>query len=103
MRVRRLREEEGHLTDMTKCISAEISPPPRKIKDRDAWIDAINTGANAPKSMDALRKQIEFPFTERVMRVRISPRLKLPSQLEVYEGKTDFMDHLDSYKTLMSL
>ncbi|PSS08067.1 Retrotransposon gag domain protein [Actinidia chinensis var. chinensis] len=32
-----------------------------------------------------------------------SSRFKLPTQLETYEGKTDHMDHLDSYKSLMSL
>ncbi|GFZ12853.1 hypothetical protein Acr_23g0012380 [Actinidia rufa] len=43
------------------------------------------------------------PFTERVLRARISSKFKLPTQLGIYEGKTDPMDHLDSYKSLMSL
>ncbi|GFZ17170.1 hypothetical protein Acr_26g0004400 [Actinidia rufa] len=43
------------------------------------------------------------PFTERVLRTRISSKFKLPTQLGIYEGKTDPMDHLDSYKSLMSL
>ena len=42
-------------------------------------------------------------FIERVMRVRVSSRFKLPSHLRVYEKKTDPMDHLDSYKNLMML
>ncbi|XP_057493152.1 uncharacterized protein LOC130778639 [Actinidia eriantha] len=37
------------------------------------------------------------------MRARVSSRFKLPTQLGVHEGKTDPMDHLDSYKSLMSL
>ena len=45
----------------------------QKIRDIDARIDAINTGVNAP------------------------------SKLGVYEGKADPMDHLNSYKNLMSL
>ena len=37
------------------------------------------------------------------MRTRVSSKFKLPTQLEIYEEKTDHMDHLDSYKSLMSL
>ncbi|GFZ21574.1 hypothetical protein Acr_29g0007360 [Actinidia rufa] len=71
--------------------------------DLDAWINAINTGVNAPITIDAFIRQTEPPFIERVMRLKISSRFKLPSQLGVYEGKTDPMDHLDSYKNLMML
>ncbi|GFY87157.1 hypothetical protein Acr_05g0007960 [Actinidia rufa] len=48
-------------------------------------------------------KQTEQPFTGRILRARISSKFKLPTQLGIYEGKTDPMDHLDSYKSLMSL
>ncbi|GFZ08243.1 hypothetical protein Acr_20g0000510 [Actinidia rufa] len=88
---------------MTKLTGAEISPLPRKIKNLGAWIDAINTSMKALVTVDALIRQTEPPFTERVMKVRVSSRFKLPSQLEVYEGKTDPMDHLDLYKNLMML
>ncbi|XP_057461059.1 uncharacterized protein LOC130751453 [Actinidia eriantha] len=37
------------------------------------------------------------------MRARVSFRFKLPTQLGIYEGKTDLMDHLDLYKSLMIL
>ncbi|PSS08179.1 Seed linoleate 9S-lipoxygenase [Actinidia chinensis var. chinensis] len=37
------------------------------------------------------------------MRIKVSSKFKLPSQLRVYKGKTYPMDHLDSYKNLMSL
>ena len=69
----------------------------------DVQIDAINIGVNALVTLDALRKQTESPFTERVMEVRVLSRFKLPSQLGEYEGKMDPMDHLDSYKNLMKL
>ncbi|GFZ21685.1 hypothetical protein Acr_29g0008470 [Actinidia rufa] len=75
----------------------------QKIRDLDARLDAINTGTNAPITMDALVRQTDPPFTERVLRTRISSKFKLPTQLGIYEGKTDPMDHLDSYKSLMSL
>ncbi|GFY96746.1 hypothetical protein Acr_11g0010520 [Actinidia rufa] len=48
-------------------------------------------------------EQTDPPFTERVLRTRISSKFKLPTQLGIYEGKTDPMDHLDSYKSLMFL
>ncbi|GFS39214.1 hypothetical protein Acr_00g0061680 [Actinidia rufa] len=69
-------------------------------------LDAINTGTNAPITVDTLIQQTEPPFTERVMRTRVSSRFKLPTQLKVYKGKTDPMDHLDSklphYRTIDS-
>ncbi|GFY87988.1 GDP-D-mannose 4,6-dehydratase 1 [Actinidia rufa] len=55
----------------------------QKIRDLDAKIDAINTGTSAP--VDALIRQTEPPFTERIMRTRVSSKFKLPTQLGVYE------------------
>ena len=75
----------------------------QKFKDLDAQINAINTRVNVPITMDALIKQIEPPFTERVIGVSVLSRFKLPSQLGVFKRKTDPMDHLDSYKYLMML
>ncbi|GFZ17220.1 hypothetical protein Acr_26g0004900 [Actinidia rufa] len=75
----------------------------QKIRDLDARLDTINTGVGAPVTVDTLIKQTELPFTERILRTRISSKFKLPTQLGIYEGKTDPMDHLDSYKSLMSL
>ncbi|GFY87779.1 hypothetical protein Acr_05g0014180 [Actinidia rufa] len=75
----------------------------QKIRDLDARLDAINTGTNAPITVDALVRQTDPPFTERVLRTQISSKFKLPTQLGIYEGKTDPMDHLVSYKSLMSL
>ncbi|GFS32867.1 hypothetical protein Acr_00g0025180 [Actinidia rufa] len=75
----------------------------QKIRDLDARLDAINTGVGAPVTVDTLIKQTEPPFTERILRARISSKFKLPAQLGMYEGKIDPMDHLDSYKSLMSL
>ena len=37
------------------------------------------------------------------MRTKVSSKFKLPSQLGVYEGKPDLMDHLNSYTNLMTL
>ncbi|GFY95388.1 root hair defective 3 GTP-binding protein [Actinidia rufa] len=46
----------------------------QKIKDLDAWIDAINTGIKAPVIMDALIRQTEPPFTKRAIKVKVSSR-----------------------------
>ncbi|GFY95336.1 hypothetical protein Acr_10g0007210 [Actinidia rufa] len=56
-----------------------------------------------PVTVDALIRQIEPLFTERIMRTRVSSRFKLPTHLGVYEWKTNPMDHLDLYENLMSL
>ncbi|GFS31174.1 hypothetical protein Acr_00g0016040 [Actinidia rufa] len=75
----------------------------QRIRDLDARLDAINTGTNAPVTVDTLVRQTDPPFTERVLGARISSKFKLPTQLGIYEGKTDPMDHLDLYKSLMYL
>ena len=67
----------------------------------DAQIDAVETDFKASMIMEALIKQTKPPFTERVMRVKVSSRFKLPVQLGIYEGKS--MDHLDSFKNLALL
>ncbi|GFY87395.1 hypothetical protein Acr_05g0010340 [Actinidia rufa] len=84
-------------------IGAREKSTSQKIRDLDARLDAINTGTNAPVIVDTLIRQIEPPFTERVLRARVSSRFKLPTQLGIYEGKTDPMNHLDLYKSLMLL
>ncbi|GFZ10533.1 hypothetical protein Acr_21g0011320 [Actinidia rufa] len=89
------REGEGVLTEAT-ISGHEISPPHKKIQDLDARLDTINTGTNAPVIVDTLIRQTEPPFTWRILRARISLKFKLPTQLGIYEGKTDPMDHLDS-------
>ncbi|GFZ11247.1 hypothetical protein Acr_22g0006450 [Actinidia rufa] len=84
-------------------IRARDKSTSQKIRDLDARLDAINTGTNAPVTVDTLVRQTDPPFTERVLGARISSKFKLPTQLGIYEGKTDPMDHLDSYKSLMPL
>ncbi|GFY91075.1 hypothetical protein Acr_07g0012710 [Actinidia rufa] len=70
---------------------------------RHACLDAINTGEGVPVTVDTLIRQTGPPFTEMILRTRVSSRFKLPTQLGIYEGKTNPMNHLDSYKSLMSL
>ncbi|PSR88450.1 Beta-porphyranase [Actinidia chinensis var. chinensis] len=97
------RSRRGRSPHRDDRIRARNKSTSQKFRDLDARLDAINTGAGAPVTVDTLIKQTEPPFTERILRARISSKFKLPAQLGIYEGKTDPMDHLDSYKSLMSL
>lgn len=49
----------------------------QKFKDLDARIDTINTGVNAPITVDALIKQPKPPFTEWVMEVRVLSKFRV--------------------------
>ena len=49
----------------------------QKLKDLDTRLDAINIGASALMTIDALIKQTEPPFTRRVIRIRVSSKFKL--------------------------
>ncbi|GFZ10627.1 hypothetical protein Acr_22g0000250 [Actinidia rufa] len=62
-------------------VRARDKSTSQKIRDLDARLDAINTGAGAPVTVDTLIKQTEPPFTERILRARISSKFKLPTQL----------------------
>ncbi|GFZ18321.1 hypothetical protein Acr_27g0000600 [Actinidia rufa] len=73
----RARVRRGRSPNKGNHTEARDKSTSQKIRDLDARLDAINTGTNAPVTVDAL--------------------------LGIYEGKTDPMDHLDSYKSLMSL
>ncbi|GFY86848.1 hypothetical protein Acr_05g0004870 [Actinidia rufa] len=99
----RARVRRGRSPNRGDHTEARDKSTSQKIRDLDARLDAINTGTNAPVTVDALVRQTDPPFTKRVLGARISSKFKLPTQLGIYEGKTDPMDHLDSYKSLMSL
>ncbi|GFZ12862.1 hypothetical protein Acr_23g0012470 [Actinidia rufa] len=92
----------GALTEVTTS-GHEISPPHKRFETWTPGSMPSTLGQGAPVTVDTLIKQTEPPFTERILRARISSKFKLPTQLGIYEGKTDPMDHLDSYKSLMSL
>ncbi|GFY95105.1 hypothetical protein Acr_10g0004900 [Actinidia rufa] len=97
------RSRRGRSPHRGDHIRARDKSTSQKIRDLDARLDAINNGTNAQVTVDALIRQTEPPFTGRVLRARISSKFKLPTQLGIYEGKTDPMDHLNSYKSLMLL
>ncbi|GFZ13233.1 hypothetical protein Acr_23g0016180 [Actinidia rufa] len=99
----RSRVRRGRSPNRGDHIEARDKSTSQKIRDLDARLDAINTGTNAPVTVNALVRQTDPPFTKRVLGARISSKFKLPTQLGIYLGKTDPMDHLDSYKSLMSL
>ncbi|GFY86067.1 hypothetical protein Acr_04g0008050 [Actinidia rufa] len=92
----RARVRRGRSPNRGDHTEARDKSTSQKIRDLDARLDAINTGTNAPVTVDALVRQTDPPFTKRVLGARISSKFKLPTQLGIYEGKTDPMDHLDS-------
>ncbi|GFZ10013.1 hypothetical protein Acr_21g0006120 [Actinidia rufa] len=76
----RSRVRRGKSPNRGNHTEARDKSTSQKIRDLNARLDAINTGTNAPVIVDALVRQTDPPFT-----------------------KKDPMDHLDSYKSLMSL
>ncbi|GFY86029.1 hypothetical protein Acr_04g0007670 [Actinidia rufa] len=74
IRLGKLGDEEGLIAVTTRSSDAETDPPTRKL------------GTSTVGGEDSNLLQIQ-----------------VPTQLGVYEGKTDPMGHLDSYKNLMSL
>ncbi|GFY98987.1 hypothetical protein Acr_13g0003880 [Actinidia rufa] len=97
------RARRGRSPHRGNHIEARNKSTSQKNRDLDARLDAINTGTNVLVTVDTLIRQTEPPFTQRVLRARISSKFKLSAQLGVYEGNTDPMDHLDSYKSLIRL
>ncbi|GFS41410.1 hypothetical protein Acr_00g0074120 [Actinidia rufa] len=86
------------------CRSLDLAKlSTRRARKLEEGEDHLSKMTELTVTLDALIRQIEPPFTERVMRVRVSSKFKLPSQLGMYEGKTDPVDHLESYKNLMML
>ncbi|GFS39349.1 hypothetical protein Acr_00g0062460 [Actinidia rufa] len=65
-------------------VRARDKSTSQKIRDLDARLDAINTGVGAPVTVDTLIKQTEPPFTERILRARISSKFKLPPSSVCY-------------------
>ncbi|GFY92745.1 hypothetical protein Acr_08g0011410 [Actinidia rufa] len=79
-----------------------------KVQNPDRPIKPLKRRAEKSKEEDLLVEIIKRlstradpPFTERVLRARVSSKFKLPTQLGIYESKMDPVDHLDSYKSLM--
>ncbi|GFY84511.1 hypothetical protein Acr_03g0012850 [Actinidia rufa] len=95
------RARKGRSPHRGDQIKARNKSTSQKIRDLDAQLNAINTRTNAPVIVDTLIRQTEPPFTERVLKARISSKFKLPAQLSIYEGKTNLMDHLDSDKVII--
>ncbi|GFS37978.1 hypothetical protein Acr_00g0055000 [Actinidia rufa] len=95
----------------TERVRGRRRAPSPSLRERSSSSESSKTPARARRGrslhrgdhIEARNKQTEPPFIERVLRARISSKFKLPAQLGVYEGKTNPMDHLDSYKSLMSV
>ncbi|GFY92557.1 hypothetical protein Acr_08g0009530 [Actinidia rufa] len=101
----------GQIPDLEglHCEIHGIAEQMRIMNENNGRLMQLLAAANPPlpaapvPDIERSRHSNQPPFTERVLRARISSKFKFPAQLGVYEGKTDPMDHLDSYKSLMSL
>lgn len=56
----------------------------------------------APTTVDTLIQRMDHPFTLEVM-ARPLPDKFRPSQMEMFDGYKDPLDHLEAYKTHMNL
>nr|POE95446.1 hypothetical protein CFP56_01489 [Quercus suber] len=53
-------------------------------------------------NLDGMIKKIDSPFTASVLECPLPPKFHL-SQLEVYYGTKDPLDHIEAYKTILNL
>ncbi|GFS35922.1 hypothetical protein Acr_00g0042720 [Actinidia rufa] len=106
-------EDRSHNVSTERARGRRRAPSP-SLRERSSSSESSQTQARVRRgrspnrgdhtgARDKSTSQTDPPFPERVLRARISSKFKLPTQLGIYEGKTDPMDHLDSYKSLMSL
>ncbi|XP_058189287.1 uncharacterized protein LOC131306875 [Rhododendron vialii] len=58
--------------------------------------------AQTPAMVEELVQDTDSPFTSEVMRLPLPRKFKMP-QLETFNGSTDPLDHLETYKSLMHL
>ena len=54
------------------------------------------------KNLDGMIKRTYSPFTSEVLEYPLPQMFRLP-QLESYNGHTDLLDHIESFKTLLNL
>ena len=67
----------------------------------------LNEVKNAMKgkttmNLDGMIRRIDSPFTTSVLEYPLPPKFRLP-QLEVYDGTKDPLDHIEAFKTILSL
>ncbi|XP_058223097.1 uncharacterized protein LOC131332815 [Rhododendron vialii] len=58
--------------------------------------------AQTPAMVEELVQNTDSPFTSKVMGLPLPKKFKMP-QLETFNGSTDPLDHLETYKSLMHL
>ena len=54
------------------------------------------------KNLDVRIKRTDSPFTKKVLECLLPSKFQLP-QLETYDGQTNLLDHIESFKTLLKL
>ncbi|GFY91215.1 hypothetical protein Acr_07g0014110 [Actinidia rufa] len=98
------RSRRGRSPHRGDHIRAQDKSTSQKIRDLDARLDVHQHWDECSSDCGHLIRQTEPPFTrESIEGSDLFESSSSLLQLGIYEGKIDPMDHLDSYKSLMSL
>ena len=73
----------------------------RDIQQELSYMKETGKG-RAPVSMDALVQQTKSSFTAGVLHFPLPAKFRMP-QIEMFDGKKDHVDHLNTYKNQMEL
>ena len=66
----------------------------RKVDDMDCQLEALKVRSTCPIKVEF---SAEPPFSPRIMHEVVPPKFRMP-QAELYDGTTDPLDHLESFK-----
>ena len=74
------------------------------IKNMRNELDEVKNAMKGKTTMnlDGMIKRTDSPFTASVLECPLPPKFRL-LQLEVYDGIKDPMDHIEAFKTILSL
>ena len=91
------RDTSEHTTQLT-CGSDQM------MKNIRNELDEVKNAMKGKTAMnlDGMIKRTDSPFTASVLECPLPPKFRLP-QLEVYDGIKDPMDHIEAFKTILSL
>ena len=71
----------------------------RKVDDMGHQLEALKVRSSYPSDVDF---NTEPPFSPQIMSEAVSSKFRMP-QAELYDGTTDPLDHIKSFKALMLL
>ena len=91
---------------MSRPSIADMAPPHivAKMQMMREWMDLMMNAfrGRVSSDLDDLVHRIDSPFTTSVNSFPLLPKFRMP-QIESYDGAKGFLDHLESFKTMMHL